>query len=62
VVNLAARVVREAEPGEVLVADPGGDMAQGSPAQFESVGSRLLKGFVDPVPLYRVVPHTPLTS
>jgi adenylate cyclase len=62
VVNLAARVVREAEPGEVLVADPGGDAAGGSPAQLEPVGTRLLKGFADPVPLYRVVPKTPVTS
>jgi adenylate cyclase len=56
VVNLAARVVREAEPGEVLVAGPapGTDAVAAWPPQFESVGLRQLKGFVDPIALYRV--------
>jgi adenylate cyclase len=54
VVNLAARVVREAAPGEVLVAGPGLDAADGRLARLEPVGTRPLKGFADPVPLYRV--------
>jgi adenylate cyclase len=56
VVNLAARVVREAAPGEVLVAGSDlGASAQGS-AGLEAVGPRRLKGFADPVPLYRPLP------
>ncbi len=54
VVNLAARVVREAAPGEVLVAAPGIDDAEGTSVRLEPVGTRLLKGFADPVLLYRV--------
>jgi adenylate cyclase len=53
VVNLAARVVREAAPGEVLVAGRGIDDAE-RPARLEPLGARKLKGFADPVPLYRV--------
>jgi adenylate cyclase len=50
VVNLAARVVREASPGQVLVAGPV------LPAGFEAarVGSRSLKGFGAPVDLYQL--------
>jgi class 3 adenylate cyclase len=54
VVNLAARVIREAAPGEVLVAGSG--LAAGGEGwpRLEPVGPRRLKGFADPVPLYRV--------
>ena len=54
VVNLAARVVREAAPGEVLVAGSGLEAARQATARLEPVGPRRLKGFADPVPLYRV--------
>ena len=56
VVNLAARVVREAAPGEVLVAGTGIEAPDEGPAPLEPVRPRVLKGFSDPVPLYRVVP------
>ncbi len=35
--------------------DQGLDAAEESPVRLEPVGTRLLKGFADPVPLYRVV-------
>ena len=57
VVNLAARVVREAAPGEILVAGPGIEAPDEGPARLEPVAPRVLKGFSDPVPLYRVVPE-----
>lgn len=56
VVNLAARVVREADPGEVLVAASGSEPPVAGSARLEPVGSRVLKGFPGPVPLYRVRP------
>jgi adenylate cyclase len=56
VVNLAARVIREAAPGEVLVAGSGIEAAEEGSAHLEPVGPRRLKGFADPVPLYRVGP------
>ena len=55
VVNLAARVVREAAPGEALVAASEADVAEGRPGQLEPAGTRVLKGFADPIQLYRVV-------
>jgi class 3 adenylate cyclase len=36
------------------VADPGVDIAEESPVRLEPLGTRKLKGFADPVPLFRV--------
>lgn len=46
IVNLAARLVDQAVPGEVLVTD---DMAAHVVRELEPAGRRMLKGFPDPV-------------
>ncbi|MDX6327469.1 MAG: hypothetical protein QOK15_3823 [Nocardioidaceae bacterium] len=51
-VNTAARVQTAAEPGTVLVDEPTWRVAQAA-IGFTSVGERLLKGKVDPLPLWR---------
>lgn len=53
-INRAARVVSLADPGTVLLTAATLDSAQseGSPANFESVGSRRLKNVPEPVELY----------
>jgi class 3 adenylate cyclase len=43
-VNLAARVVDEAKPGEVLVSRTVVDLVKGSGLRFEDRGTRSLKG------------------
>ncbi len=50
VVNLAARVVKLAEPGTVLVSAEVCDAAPG--AQFRSIGAREVKGFDRPIELF----------
>lgn len=55
-VNLAARLVDTAIPGEVL-ADASLAAAAGDRFVFEPAGRRLLKGFADPVPVVSVAPH-----
>jgi class 3 adenylate cyclase len=58
-VNLAARICAEAPAGEVFVSQTIRDIARtSSPAQFASVGPRMLKGIADPVPLYSVQPSS----
>lgn len=56
-VNLAARIVELAAPGEVLVSDAVtariGDAPPG--VYFEEVGPVVMKGIPEPVPLYRAV-------
>ena len=54
VVNLAARIVAEAEPGQVLVSDAARQLLVGKPYTFEPVGSRYVKGFDDAIALYEV--------
>lgn len=54
VVNLAARIVAEAEPGQVLVSDAARQLLVGKPYTFEPVGSRDVKGFDDAIALYEV--------
>jgi adenylate cyclase len=51
VVNLAARLVAEAIPSEVLV-DGSVVEATGDPSRFTPAGRRLLKGFRDPVAVW----------
>ena len=53
VVNLAARASTAAMPGEVLLDTAA---AHALPARTEPAGDYDLKGFTDPVPLYRLVP------
>lgn len=56
-VNLAARIVELAAPGEVLVSEAtvtrAGDAIPG--VCFEEVGPVVMKGIPEPVPLYRAV-------
>jgi adenylate cyclase len=52
VVNLAARAVKLAEPGSVLAS---GDVARDTGGyRFTSVGARRLKGFDEPIELFRL--------
>jgi class 3 adenylate cyclase len=52
-VNLAARVTERAGPGEVLVTPGIVEAVAGAGLAFEPVGSAALKGFREPVELYR---------
>lgn len=56
-VNLAARIVDLAAPGEVLVSDAVAGRVRGAlpGVRFEEVGPAIMKGIPEPVPLYRVV-------
>jgi class 3 adenylate cyclase len=53
VVNLAARIVTMAEPSTVVVSETVRDQADPKLA-FEALGPSVPKGFVNPIPLYRV--------
>jgi class 3 adenylate cyclase len=52
--NLAARLQSEAAPGEVLMAASTADLVRGR-FVYESIGTRALKGFSEPVALLRVL-------
>jgi class 3 adenylate cyclase len=52
VVNLAARLVALAEPGEVLLSEAAADVAD--PATVEPLGPVEVKGFPEPVPAFRL--------
>ena len=54
-VNLAARLVKLAKPGEVLVSESLFASAGGS-VSFEAIESLELKGYEHPVPAYRLLP------
>jgi class 3 adenylate cyclase len=55
VVNLAARLVKAAQPGEVLVSAPVADSDPGSQAlEFEAAGPLPLKGYDERVDAYRL--------
>jgi adenylate cyclase len=53
VVNLAARLVEEAVPQELLVSQELVDAAPAS--RFEPAGRRMVKGFEDPIPVHTFV-------
>lgn len=53
VVNVAARIVSEAEPGEIVVTKS--VAAEASATTFEPIGARHLRGISEPVDLYRAV-------
>lgn len=60
VVNLAARLVDTAEPGQVLTDLPTAeDEPMGDHVSFEPIGSRDLKGFEEPVRVFEVRSHGP---
>jgi len=54
-VNLAARAVKRAEPGSVLVTDEVRAASDGRPGlSFASIGAQVLRGFDAPIELYAV--------
>jgi len=53
-VQLARRICDRAEPSQVLVSDVVRQLVAGKGFTFESVGAEALKGFTEPVALYRV--------
>lgn len=56
-VNIAARIVDLAAPGEVLVSGACSDRVSGliPGVHFEEVGPTVMKGIPEPIPLFRVV-------
>lgn len=56
-VNLAARIVDVAGPGEVLVSDPVRELVQGRMPglRLDELGPVVMKGIPDAVPLYRAL-------
>lgn len=57
VVNLAARLVDAAIPGEVLVDGAVVEAVDDGERRFEPAGRRMLKGFADPVAVWSLVPE-----
>jgi adenylate cyclase len=53
-VQLAARIIDRAEPGQVLVSRVVMDLCAGKTFEFTSLGDATLKGFDEPVALYQV--------
>lgn len=53
-VNLASRLCSHAAPGEILVSRAVRDLAIGKQQTFEAAGQLALKGFDDPVEVFRV--------
>lgn len=53
-VNLAARVAGKAGPGEVIVSEAVVRASEGAPFEFEPVDRAVLKGFAEPVQLFKV--------
>ena len=51
-VQLARRLCDRAQPGKVLVADVVRQLVAGKGFEFEHLGSEILKGFDEPMPLY----------
>ena len=54
VVNLAARLVALAEPGQILLSEAAAAVAD--PDTVEAMGPVEVKGFPDPVPVFRLRP------
>ncbi|HEX6222556.1 MAG TPA: adenylate/guanylate cyclase domain-containing protein [Acidimicrobiia bacterium] len=55
-VAIAARVMGEAEPGDIMVSRTVRDLTAGSPVRFEAVGARRLRGLTEEWELFRVNP------
>jgi class 3 adenylate cyclase len=53
-VQLAARIVDRAEPGQVLVSNVVRELCAGKTFEFTSMGDATMKGFDEPVGLYEV--------
>ena len=52
--HLAARLEASAEPGEIYASEACQKLSEGH-IRFEDVGRKALKGFAEPIPVYRVV-------
>ncbi|MEA2943408.1 MAG: hypothetical protein QOD09_3937 [Bradyrhizobium sp.] len=59
--HLAARLESTAEPGEIYASEACQKLAEG-PVRFEYLGRKPLRGFADPVPIYRVTGASDLSS
>ena len=59
--HLAARLELAAEPGEIYASEACQKLAEG-PVRFEYLGRKPLKGFADPVPIYRVTGASDVSS
>ncbi|WP_245321706.1 AAA family ATPase [Bradyrhizobium sp. LTSPM299] len=59
--HLAARLESIAEPGQIFASEACRKLSEGH-VRFESLGSKILRGFADPVPVYRVVGANDLSS
>ena len=61
-VNIAARVSREAGPGEILLTDATRRAARLAPSVIARAGNRRLRSLVEPVDLWRAGPGASLPS
>ena len=59
--HLAARLESAAEPGQIFASEACQKLSEG-PVRFEYLGRRPLRGFADPVPVYRVTGASDLSS
>jgi len=59
--HLAARLETAAEPGQIYTSEACQKLSEGH-VQFEYLGPQLLRGFTDPVPVYRVTGASDLSS
>ncbi len=59
--HLAARLETAAEPGQIYVSEACQKLAEGH-IRFENLGLKLLRGFADPVPVYRLTGASDLSS
>ena len=58
-VNLASRICAAADGGQILVSAEVQELGVGAGYRFRDVGSRLLKGFAQPTPLYELLRDPP---
>jgi predicted ATPase/class 3 adenylate cyclase len=59
--HLAARLETEAEPGQIYASEACRSLSEGH-VQFEFLGHKPLRGFNDPIPIYRVTGARDLSS
>jgi class 3 adenylate cyclase/tetratricopeptide (TPR) repeat protein len=59
--HLAARLETAAEPGQIYASEACQKLSEG-PVRFEYLGRKPLRGFADPVPIYRVTGASDLSS
>jgi class 3 adenylate cyclase/tetratricopeptide (TPR) repeat protein len=59
--HLAARLESAAEPGQIYASEACQKLSEGN-VRFEYLGRKLLKGFAEPIPIYRVTGASDLSS